>query len=382
MPSAIANSRIKKGFPKWRKTDWEVSTAPQDSVTGIEEDALTVDLGSAIAAGARGPQAGLTLDYKDNFDDSVWSDMFIWMANKPVPKLLAEVEMLFESASTFSAVSDITSIAGVNIPGDPYLRTLTGTALGAGSGGTDEYDPAANRIRAMVLQLVLSAGAPDWDVNKTVHEIPELRIQVPRTDYDAEDRIIDPDIPTGGEEAGHLFKFAEVELFLVEDGNWQRISGVKDNTISITETEAHASWRRGKPDTEIHRARQTIDASISFQFDQIVPSFLARANQTVAARNSVTQTIDWELNGESTTVLEDCFVVRCLTHGCFLIDYQIPRGVLSMDGDYTPGGDDFAGKTMTVTGLASGSRKTMCIKRISQTPVEISKIRLLWSQTV
>lgn len=376
----MAIKRIADECPLFHEWTGVINTSPS-----VDEGAVdSIDMGS-VALSAESTVKAAALHYTTDFNDSVYSNINVWMKNKR-NKTGHAWDIEFESAATFPvAALDDPLIAGVEIPGSPggvwatmpTIAQVLGTADGAASVGTDEYDPVTKKIRWMLLQLTLAAAADKWDTSKEIYQPPSLVLDVARTDWDVTG--LREDEQAADLDTGHLFQYSEVTIFEVltdAAGNeyWMEYEAVKDDSVTKSYTEEHVEWSKGKPTVVYHEARSAVTAGFNFNFAEQDPQRIAQLFQTAPARDATNRVFTFKVGAKTSAVIERKYVIECRTHGGFIIRTVFPRAVVVPNGDYTPGSAEFAEQPFMLKGLASGSQRSVSIETWTDTPVEQSTI--------
>jgi hypothetical protein len=165
-------------------------------------------------------------------------------------------------------------------------------------------------------------------------------------------------------------------------GWWQELGSLKTDTLSYTKGQTYADWKTGMPQVIVHRAITERTAQLKFQLDGASVAFRALASHTTALRDSTNRTINYKHGGCTFSTKERKFIVQIQTYGGYAKWIEIPRGVLTTDGDVTPAGTEFSGETFAIESLADGTENTVLIERTSDTPVGFSIIPINYVVTV
>jgi hypothetical protein len=348
-----------------------------DPMVGTEtEDISELDMGT-VAAAANTDAKAVSVEFPTDFDDTVQDGVRIWAYN--IPGFTGHTWAAeFDDGATFPAVSLDAVLAGASagtLTGRPFSVTATHI-----NDIADCYDSANNRIHTIIIQLQLAAGAKVWNQTLSIHSCPHLVVQYPRRvygDYGNSESLLQTD-----EETGHFMQISDANLFVADTDNlWQEIGTLKTDTLTYTKGQTYADWSTGVPSTIVHRAISGKQASFSFQIDGSSVGFRALASHTTASRNSTDRVVRWSHKGCTASVKERQFAIMCRTHGGYYHWLEIPRGVLTQEGDTSPATTEWAGTSFMVESLASGVQKTVLTESITDTPVGMAVLPMTYITT-
>jgi hypothetical protein len=363
--------------PSW--SEWETPTVALDPLTTGTEvtDKEEIDMGS-VAGGANTDAKALTVEFEDDFDDTV-NEVRLWLLNNPQHTghtWRADMDSgLLMPAVSLDATLPVTG-TDADLRGSPFESNHEQLAAAV-------YDSTNKRIATILIQLVAAASPKVWDQDATPYAAPALVANIYRRAKTLDGAVASLDL-----ELGELFTFSSTDLYLVEtdsSGNeyWQLVAEIKDDSISIGITEEHVQWQKYKPTTTIHQARASITDSISFQIDQCNPKLMALGLQTVVSENTAHRTLDVSHDAKVSAVKRRKWVVGWNNVGAHRVYAEVKSGVLKPAGEMVPGGGDFSGMAMTLDALTTSptsARKVIQFK-ISDAPVEQAIIPLNYNVT-
>lgn len=357
---AATIARILAAIPDISSWSFTAATAP--SATTETPDIEELDLGSA-AASANGPARAITLEFADDFDDSVFGVDF-WGCNLPtLGGYLISIEQ--GNAAVFAATATTALTNGVSLPGSP---------LSAVRGLANLYQSSNKRVREIILQFQRGAGTSLWNQANEEAAPPYLIMEVLRRLKTTTRLRIDG--PMLDKIAGHGFKFTDVQLYINRGTTavpkWHWVEAVKENTIELTESEEHAEWAKDHPQSVYQTARQKLTAELAFQLDVEDPILLPMLNQTSAKRDTTRDLLTYKQSTRNADTIELEMAIRYRTTGGHTVTKRMPRVTLMQDGANTPGSDDYSGvkvKGMVKTNRRGSTIETSVLEVASETVI-------------
>jgi hypothetical protein len=289
------------------------------------------------------------------------------------------LDQLFPAGTLTTALSG----GGVTtLPGSPKFAK-TGTANGAASSTPDIYIPASRRIGNIILQLQAAANALAYNQLQSIFSAPLLRIEIPRRQATANEFFGGTDLPNLDLQTGHGFMFSDVEIFKVLNAGtiaerWLSIGAIKDESVSINNEETHVEWMKYKPNVTIHRARASFTDELTFRLDEMNPNVWAQALQTTPVVDFDDEVVRISHEARLSRVIEGYFVAQWRTLGLFISRALIPRGILTIAA-LSPGEQDFAGREVTLSGLATVSNKRVLDYEVSLVPTDEVLLPLVYA---
>jgi hypothetical protein len=357
---------------------WTGAAAAADPVTtGTETAGIEmVDLGT-IAPNSNSDLAdagALTVEFPSSFDDSINTiGAKIWLSNKP-PQTGHVFAAEFASGAILPAVTTDADLAGATaavLGNSPYYPAATHLKT-----TNAEYSTVNNRIATILLQAQPATGAEAWDVHDNIYTCPRLCLETPRTDFAAEDRILDERYIDADIETGHLMAYPNMELFYIQNYGssaevWHKMDSVREDSIEIELNKEFVEYKKGKPQYTVHMAVSAVTGMIRFSSAQNLPKLVATALQTTASRISSDRVIRVSHNADTciSGVIESGWAVRFSTIGGFKCTYRVGRGVLKPAGAYTGGTDSFSEQPYEITALGRGSQRELSVIDMSDTPI-------------